>query len=49
MHATAKTAQIRLVRSSPDHGVLTFNNPPLGPMCPEVCSGDPGDHDHRRD
>ncbi len=35
MGATAKTAQVRLSRSSPGHWRVTFDNPPLNLMGPE--------------
>lgn len=35
LDATAKTAQIRLNRSSPDYWRVTFDNPPLNLMGPE--------------
>jgi enoyl-CoA hydratase/carnithine racemase len=35
LDATAKTAQIRLTRSSPDYWRVTFENPPLNLMGPE--------------
>jgi enoyl-CoA hydratase/carnithine racemase len=35
LDATAKTAQIRLKRSSPDYWRVTFDNPPLNLMGPE--------------